>query len=139
MTKLTLTYVNRTPRTSRTGKPFISLSIKATEHGDKYLSGFGNKANEGWQVGQEVEVAEIKEVIKDGKVYLNFEMPSNKVDNSEVSAKLDQVLSYLAKQSLLIAELVEDKRKHEKVMIQGTDIPYPQPEDEGINLDEPPF
>lgn len=139
MTKLTLTYVNRTPRTSQAGKPFVSLSIKASEYGDKYLSGFGNKANEGWKVGDVVEVAEVKEVNKAGKVYLNFEMPSNKVDNSEINAKLDQILGYLAKHNLLITELVEEKRKHEKVTIIGTEVPYPTPEDEGINLDEPPF
>lgn len=73
--KLTLTNVTRTPRTSqRTGKDFTSLSIKSVEYGDRFISMFGNKDNMAWKAGDVVEVT-IKEVEKDGKKYLNGEMP----------------------------------------------------------------
>lgn len=77
MTKLNLTFVKRTPRTSVAGKPFTSLSIKATEYGEKYLSGFGNKDNASWNIGDEVEVEKVEEVVKGDKTYLNFTMAQN--------------------------------------------------------------
>ena len=83
MSKVTLTFVRRTPKTSASGKPYTSLSIKTQEHGDKYLSGFGNKDNEGWNEGDTVEI-ETKEVVKDGKTYLNFETPKKAALNEEM-------------------------------------------------------
>lgn len=80
----TLTFVKRTERTSaKTGKPFTSLSIKTKEHGDQFLSGFGNKDNAHWSEGQQVEI-EVTEVEKDGKKYLNFVTPKK----GEVSSEL---------------------------------------------------
>lgn len=72
--QLHLTFVKRTERTSqRTGKPFTSLSIKATEYGDKYLGGFDGAETRNWKAGDVVEV----EVKDDGK-YLNFSVPKAK-------------------------------------------------------------
>lgn len=94
--KLNLTFVKRAERTSKAGKPFTSLSIKTTQYGERYLSGFGNKANENWKEGDEVEVAE---VVQKGE-YLNFEMPKHTPNNSSVevmavSHKLDLISSQL--------------------------------------------
>lgn len=154
MTKLTLTFVNRTERTStRTNKPYTSLSLKAKEYGENYLSGFGNKDNANWKVGDEVEVLEVKEVQKDGKTYYNFDMPkSNGGVSPETTKKLDEILNYQTKIKLLIEELVEWKRNQtgeSKAVIPGTNIPYPvndgpQPnfEDDGLehlNPDHIPF
>lgn len=75
MAKLTLTNVTRTQRTSRrTGKDYTSLSLKSVEYGERFINGFGNKDNMAWKSGDIVDL-EIKEVEKDGKKYLNFEMP----------------------------------------------------------------
>lgn len=93
--KLTLTYVNRTQRTSKAGKPFTSVSIKATEYGDRYISGFGNKSNESWKAG---DVVEVTSVVEKGQ-YLNFEMakaPSGgQVEVMALSHKVDQLQSML--------------------------------------------
>lgn len=128
--KLNLTYINRKQMTSASNKPYTSLSIKATQYGDKYLSGFGNKANENWKVGDEVEIAEVKEVQKGEKTYLNFEMP--KVDNrgggvnpKTIEEIANGILSANMKLDKIIAHLAKQAPKAPAV-ISGTDIPYPQ-------------
>ena len=69
--QVTITSAERVQRTARaTGKPFISLTITTKEHGSRKLSGFGNKVNETWKVGDVVEI----EVEQKGE-YLNFSMP----------------------------------------------------------------
>lgn len=66
--KVNLTSVKRVPLTSKsTGKPFTSLRITTQQHGDSQLSGFGNKDNEHWNVGMEVDI----DVEQKGQ-YLNF-------------------------------------------------------------------
>jgi hypothetical protein len=72
--KVTLTTINRRDKTSTAGKPYVSLGIKTQEHGDKWLSGFGNKRNAGWKEGDDVEIEVVEKVVGD-KTYLNFEMP----------------------------------------------------------------
>lgn len=127
--KLNLTYVNRTQRNSAAGKPFTSLSIKATQYGEKYLSGFGNKANENWKVGDEVEVAAVNEVVKGDKTYLNFDMPKSTggVDN----AKVEEVLTKLGKIDWKLDQIVDFLKKTAPKPVQkvpGTDIDYPEAE-----------
>lgn len=121
MIKLNLTYVSRTERISKnTQKPFTSVSIKAKEYGDKFLSGFGNKSNSTWAEGMEVEVAEVKEVVKDGKTYLNFEMP--KFDIADLSKRVETLENAMTTIKLLL-------QKHENQLfpskIPGTSVDYP--------------
>lgn len=137
--KLHLTFVQRTPRTSASNKPFVSLSIKAEEYGQRYLSGFGRKDNEHWKVGDEVEVGEVKEVVKGDKTYLNFEMPQKETSNSK---DLELILTKLTFMSLKMDELVLWKRHQtgeDKPKVMGTEIPYPTAESEGIDMDNLPF
>lgn len=99
MTKLTLTYVDRKERQGAKG-PFTSLSIKTTEYGDRFISGFGRKDNESWKVGDSVEVEAVREVVKDGKTYLNFDMPkseraSGSADLTEIKHLLNQMATTL--------------------------------------------
>lgn|SRR3990167_9711382 len=109
--KLNLTYIKRTERISaKTNKPFTSLSIKATQYGDKFLSGFGNRNNENWKEGMEVEVAEVKEVNKDGKTYLNFEMPKAFGGNPETTKAIEEVKNSLSKLHLKTDEILAWKR-----------------------------
>lgn len=133
--KLTLTYINRTQRTSKENKPFISLSIKAREYGEKYLSGFGNKSNENWKVGDEVEVAEVKEVQKGDKTYLNFEMPKNQ-PNGVNAAQISEILTKLGKIDYKLDRIMEHLMPINKDVKVGGDHPgvdYPvddvKPED----------
>lgn len=128
--KLTLTYVKRTERVSaKTGKPFISLSIKAREYNDQFLSGFGNKANENWKEGDVVEVAEVREVSKDGKIYLNFEMPRYS-GNGDVMKALEEIKNTLVKMKLDQAQGL--KEIYEAVVSGKPKSTYPTPESEGI-------
>lgn len=84
MEKLTLTGVFRNDRTSKDGKPYVSISIKTSQYGDRYLSGFGAPWNAQWKAGDEVEVDITKKAGKDknGKdvEYLNFTKPNPMVD-----------------------------------------------------------
>lgn len=141
--KLNLTYIDRKERVSaKSGKPFTSVSIKAKEYNDKFLSGFGNKENASWQVGQEVEVAEVREVSKDGKIYLNFEMPRYGGNGAgpEVMKRFEEVENNALKRHLLVMQGI--KEVYEAITAgqpKSTTTPngthYPTPEEEGITLD----
>ena len=96
--QVTLNYVKRTPKTSQAGKPYTSLSIKTNEHGEKWLSGFGNKDNENWNTGDTVEI----EVEQKGE-YLNFSTPKGSFqrggtapDVNRVEAKIDALRAEIA-------------------------------------------
>lgn len=110
MQKVTLTFIKATERTSaKTNKPFTSLSIKTQEHGEKYLSGFQNKDNKDWRVGDtvEIEVKESEKLDKEGKPYLNFETP--KKTTAQASPEiLSQILTKLGKIDYTVTEI----RKH---------------------------
>lgn len=78
--KLTLTAVIRKSMVStRTNKPYTSVSIKAKEHGDRYLSGFGSAKTDSWKEGDVVtlEVTESEKLDKNGKPYLNWDHIDN--------------------------------------------------------------
>lgn len=131
MEKVKLTKVVRTDRVSKsTGKPFVSLSIKTVQYGDKFLSGFGNAANAHWAEGQEVEII-TERIMKDGKEYINFTVPKKEDKNDE---KLEKILNKLTTLTLTIAAigatLDELTKKHKT-------LSYPTPEDEGIDLSDP--
>ena len=77
MEKLTLTQVYRTDKdkkgallVTKDGRNYTRLGVKAKEHGDKWLSGFGNSKNSGWKEGDQVEV-----IVEQKGEYLNFSMP----------------------------------------------------------------
>ena len=73
MISVTITAVSRKEKVStRTNKPFTSLGLKTREHGEKWLSGFGNASNAGWKVGDTVDI----EVEQKGD-FLNFSTPKN--------------------------------------------------------------
>lgn len=92
MINLTLTYVGRKPRTSASGKPYTSLSIKAKEYGDKWLSGFDSNETKNWNIGDVVEV----EVVQKGE-YLNFTVPKKEKTAPSSLVGLDQVIIMLTR------------------------------------------
>lgn len=112
MEKHILTYVQRYPKTSAAGKPYVSMVIKTNAHGDKTLSGFGNKENESWKPGDEVEFNVVQ---KDQ--YLNFEVPrgaggrGGAVDE-HLKARIEQIYTevYNIRQSVvMLTQLLRDK------------------------------
>ncbi len=56
---------------TRDGRPYERLAVKVAEHGEKWVSGFGNKANAYWKEGDEVDIN-----IEQKGEYLNFSMPN---------------------------------------------------------------
>ena len=89
MEKLTLTRVFRKDEVSKkTGNPYTRLALKTKEYGEeKWVSGFGNKSNSDWKVGDVIEV----DVKQEGQ-YLNFEMPKSNGASPELIAKVNQIL-----------------------------------------------
>ena len=73
MAKVTITQITRKEAQGKKG-PYTRIGMKVQEYGDVWLSGFGRKDNTSWKAGDTVDV-EIKKVEKDGKEYINFEMP----------------------------------------------------------------
>ncbi len=83
--KTTLTRVSRSktdkdnkPLITKHGKSYERVGIKTKEHGDTWLSGFGNQDNEGWKEGDTIEI----DVVQKGQ-YLNFIMPKKYVSREE--------------------------------------------------------
>ncbi len=72
-----ITSIRHKPKISKGGKFYISLSMKTDVHGDKYITGFGNKKTVKWQRGDELP-PEAK-VVESGN-YLNLEMETEKAD-----------------------------------------------------------
>lgn len=111
--KVTIVAVNRKERMSnRTGKPFTSLGIRTQEHGEKWLSGFGNKDNSTWKNGDVVEI----DIEQKGE-YLNFTVPkkadmgpaANNAATAEIKniltigviTRLDKILSWIERQEYI--------------------------------------
>ena len=91
--------------TTKDGREYTRLAFKCVEHGDKWVSGFGNDANASWAVGDDVDV-----VIEESGQYVNFKMPSNKVSPEDVKniweeiEKLKQEIEKLKNASGIIGD-----------------------------------
>ena len=82
--KITLTRVYRSDKSkegvafvSKLGKPYTKLGLQTKEHGEKWLSGFDGSHTSSWKEGDVVDVVVTPNVGKDGKTYLNFEVPKD--------------------------------------------------------------
>lgn len=101
--KLTITKLFEKQQVStRTNKPFTSLSLLTTEYGSRYLSGFGSKESSSWKIGDvvEVDVTESEKLDKNGKPYLNWSLIKKPDEMASIKATL-------AKHERLINEIVE--------------------------------
>lgn len=85
---------NGNPLRTKDGKPYQSVRVQTEEHGDKWLSGFGNKTTDTWVEGSKVEV-----LVEQKGEYLNFKMPTaNNVANIALQdltarvVKLEEIL-----------------------------------------------
>lgn len=130
----TITFIKRTERTSKAGKPFTSVSIKTQEHGEKYMSGFGNKDNAGWKVGDKVNI----KVTPNGE-YLNFETLKASEQSNEVLEKILNKLTGINLDIQIIKEAVLTKERLAQLEDERNGFHYPTAEEEGINEDNIPF
>jgi len=130
MTKITLTAVyhndkdrNGNPYMSKAGKPYTKCNVKATEYGDKYISGFGNKTTQGWKVGDVVEV----EIEQRGE-YLNFSLPKAQVGMSEVDRETLMRIERLAyNTNVHVMRIYKHLEIPDPVPMAGnTNVPYPE-------------
>lgn len=96
-----ITFIKRTERTSKAGKPFTSLSLKVESRGDKWVGGFGDKKNEHWKEGDVVDI-----LITPNGEYLNFVMAeSKKGEELANNMKIDQVYSLVLDVKTLVINL----------------------------------
>lgn len=87
---------------TRDGRPYTSVRLKVEEHGDKWISGFGNAQNENWQVGDEVDIT----VAQKGE-YLNFVMPKkSSPDMDRFATVLNNIQSQLGDILQILPKLV---------------------------------
>ena len=97
MAKITLTKVFRSNKDKegkeligKNGRPYEKLGLKAQEYGDRWISGFGNRTNQNWKEGDQVEV----EIEEKGQ-YLNFKT----IDKEEVQLnEMKTILTNIAVQ-----------------------------------------
>lgn len=112
------------------GKPYTSVRVQTDQHGERWISGFGDDINAKWTEGQEVEI-----VVEEKGQYLNFNMPSKVGVLAETVKAQESVLTEIAFKVGLIYNLQQEIAK--KVGL-GADKPkYEYPED--INPEDIPF
>ena len=110
MTKEMLTFVKRTQETSKAGKPYTRMSIKTESCGERYISGFGNKDNEGWNAGTvvEIDIKDSTSMDKNGVPYLNFEVPKKQEGFAVANAELKNLINLRVVPMLM--EILERQR-----------------------------
>lgn len=89
---------------SKKGFPYTRMSIKCKQYGDQWISGFQNEGNKDWKEGDEVEIIKTENT-KDGKTYLNFEVPKK---DDKVVEMLSDILNKLGKLNANV-EYLKDK------------------------------
>lgn len=144
MQKVTLTAVyhndkdrNGNPYMSKAGKPYTKCNIKATEYGDKYISGFGNKTTQGWKVGDTVEI----EITPNGE-YLNFSVPKvtgglSELDR-EMLMRMEKKMDNINFHIVEIAKGLKGKTMYQSPEMEGIDVSKSGDVPE-INPDDVPF
>lgn len=124
--KLTLTFVRSEQKISpRTNKPFTSQSIRSTEYGERYLSGFESKETINWKVGDvvEVEVKESDKLDKNGKPYLNWSLPK---PESPVMLRLESVEKVIKGMQREIYQIINEVKRlnpNSGLTSAGTKVP----------------
>lgn len=120
-----ITDIKRTDRIAKaSGKPFVSVGIKTSTYGDKWLSGFGGPENEAWIVGSKVEI----EVETKGE-YLNFKTPKRS-GSATGSGTSDGAKNYLEFAVMPILEAMRDDLKALRKAQIGEEKPSFPPFDE---------
>lgn len=106
MQQITITKIFTKEAVSKTGKPYTSMSIKANEYGEKWISGFKGKENANWKEGDKVEVIIDKKqgTDKNGNPteYLNYSVPKAEDKTKEDLMKISLQLSHI---KLVLAQI----------------------------------
>lgn len=114
---------------TKDGRPYTRLSLKVESKGDRYISGFGNKDNENWKIGDEVDIVITESTTKDknGVPYLNFSMSKKEDVTNEKLELILNALTGIRLELQSIKAFVEPRKRSQQEI------------DEGINLDDVPF
>lgn len=121
--QVTITKIFDKERTSKAGKPFTSRAIKTNEHGEKWLSGFKGKENEGWREGDTVEI----EITQNGE-YLNYAVPKGSFQKGGTSGDVNRVemkLDALRAEITTIGAILTDIKGVLGGLIKEKDYPEP--------------
>lgn len=110
------------PYISKEGNPYSKISIKTEQHGDKWLSGFGNTANYFWRKGDIVEIE-----ITENNGFLNFSNESTMLDRMMKAMeirimKLERSLNKKVEAGEAVGDV--DFNKKETETIDPEDIPF---------------
>lgn len=145
METVKITNIKRESKISKTGKPYTSLRMQTEKHQENWLSGFGNKDNQGWNVGDTVEI----EVKMNGQYY-NFETPkaplvsyqsstAQTVGNAEVKNAITlKVIPLLQQNNELLKELCFAlKRDVSHITREKPNYPFLNSDNNAHGLDTP--
>lgn len=107
MQTVTLTKIYRDIKQGPKG-PYTSLQIYTKEHPEQKLTGFGNKENESWTEGMQVQI----EIEQKGK-YLNFKtpFPGGRAPSKtwDKLSELEERIDHLEKGMKLLKEFLKQK------------------------------
>ena len=88
-----------TPLINKKGNPYKKVSVKTTDHGDKWLSGFAHDADDpmlSWKAGDQVTI-----VIEQNGDWLNFRHP---VKQDVVNSRIDRLEGRVAALEMFMVE-----------------------------------
>lgn len=111
------------PLISKDGNPYSKVAIKTEQHGEKWLSGFGNSANYFWKKGDTVEV----EITETAGGFLNFTNEGTMLDVMFKALelrvlKLERSLNKKVESGEAVGDV--DFNKKETETIDPEDIPF---------------
>lgn len=94
-----ITRINRTDRTSKKGRPYVSMGLQINSYGDRWLNGFGGQENAHWQIGTELKDGtdiRIFEEEWEGKMQLKFKTPKN---TDVLAERVEKIAQYLTQKT----------------------------------------
>lgn len=119
---------------SKAGKPYTKCNIQTQQHGERYLSGFGNKTNENWKAGDEVEI----KITQNGE-WLNYETPkAEDLQKNEIELLKTKLwaLTHRVDEMAEYFKVKFGKAEQAKVEQKSDTLDYPQ---EDYSADNIPF
>lgn len=103
------------------GKPYTSVRLQSDQHGERWISGFGDDINAKWTEGQEVDI-----MIEEKGQYLNFTMPSKVGVLAETVKEQQSVLTEIAFKVGLNHMLLQEIAKKVGVVKAEPKVDYPE-------------
>jgi hypothetical protein len=120
--------IKRTNRTSKAGRPFVSLSLKTEQYGDRWVSGFGGPENEKWAIGDTVEV----EIETKGD-FLNFKT----IKMNPVQGDTSRVMNFLEYKVMAALQFMQEDIKaiRKELLKEGVEYPEHSESNDAHNID----